>query len=156
MTPRSPVSRRRRHRLLGLALHELTAGERKVVAEHKAPNSGSRWNHPPAVALRSCRTKRPTYSGRCPPQIRNTTFGAARGLPRGAWGCPGVDNGDVRGGAVGDRHWRWAGIPIFLRAGKKLPHHVTEVRLSLRPTPRLVFCPNPQRSILTRLCCASI
>lgn len=40
-------------------------------------------------------------------------------------------------------NWRWAGVPIFLRAGKKLPHHVTEVRLLLRPTPRLAFLPKP-------------
>jgi Glucose-6-phosphate dehydrogenase, C-terminal domain len=40
-------------------------------------------------------------------------------------------------------NWRWAGVPIFLRAGKELPHHVTEVRLLLRPTPRLAFLPYP-------------
>jgi glucose-6-phosphate 1-dehydrogenase len=40
-------------------------------------------------------------------------------------------------------NWRWAGVPIFLRAGKELPHHVTEVRLLLRPTPRLAFLPRP-------------
>jgi glucose-6-phosphate 1-dehydrogenase len=51
-------------------------------------------------------------------------------------------------------NWRWAGVPIFLRAGKQLPHQVTEVRLLLRPTPR--FCPIPLRSIPTRSCCVSI
>jgi glucose-6-phosphate 1-dehydrogenase len=40
-------------------------------------------------------------------------------------------------------NWRWAGVPIFLRAGKALPHHVTEVRLLLRRTPRLAFLPIP-------------
>ncbi|MBV8994948.1 MAG: hypothetical protein JO287_14915, partial [Pseudonocardiales bacterium] len=40
-------------------------------------------------------------------------------------------------------NWRWADVPIFLRAGKELPHHVTEVRLLLRPTPRLAFLPYP-------------
>lgn len=39
-------------------------------------------------------------------------------------------------------NWRWAGVPIFLRAGKELPHHVTEVRLLLRRTPRLSFLPS--------------
>ena len=42
-------------------------------------------------------------------------------------------------------NWRWAGVPIFLRAGKELPHHVTEVRLLLRPTPRLAFLPRPRQ-----------
>ncbi len=38
-------------------------------------------------------------------------------------------------------NWRWAGVPIFLRAGKALPERVTEVRLFLRRTPRLAFLP---------------
>lgn len=40
-------------------------------------------------------------------------------------------------------NWRWSGVPIFLRAGKQLAHHVTEVRMLLRPTPRLAFLPHP-------------
>jgi glucose-6-phosphate 1-dehydrogenase len=40
-------------------------------------------------------------------------------------------------------NWRWAGVPIFLRAGKALAQSVTEVRLLLRPTPRLAFLPIP-------------
>ncbi|MGH3795918.1 MAG: glucose-6-phosphate dehydrogenase [Pseudonocardiaceae bacterium] len=40
-------------------------------------------------------------------------------------------------------NWRWAGVPIFLRAGKALPARVTEVRLFLRRTPRLAFLPRP-------------
>jgi glucose-6-phosphate 1-dehydrogenase len=39
-------------------------------------------------------------------------------------------------------NWRWAGVPIFLRAGKALPERVTEVRLFLRRTPNLAFLPN--------------
>jgi glucose-6-phosphate 1-dehydrogenase len=42
-------------------------------------------------------------------------------------------------------NWRWAGVPIFLRAGKALPHQVTEVRLLLRRTPRLAFLPIPMQ-----------
>ncbi len=38
-------------------------------------------------------------------------------------------------------NWRWAGVPIVLRAGKALPERVTEVRLMLRRTPRLAFLP---------------
>jgi glucose-6-phosphate 1-dehydrogenase len=40
-------------------------------------------------------------------------------------------------------NWRWAGVPIFLRAGKALPERVTEVRLLLHRTPRLAFLPTP-------------
>jgi glucose-6-phosphate 1-dehydrogenase len=39
-------------------------------------------------------------------------------------------------------NWRWAGVPIFLRAGKALPEKVTEVRLFLRRTPALAFMLN--------------
>jgi glucose-6-phosphate 1-dehydrogenase len=42
-------------------------------------------------------------------------------------------------------NWRWAGVPIFLRAGKALPERVTEVRLFLRRTPRLAFLPQSTR-----------
>ena len=43
-------------------------------------------------------------------------------------------------------NWRWADVPIFLRAGKALPRRVTEVRLFLRRTPRLAFLPQPTRA----------
>ena len=38
-------------------------------------------------------------------------------------------------------NWRWAGVPIFLRAGKALPERVTEVRLFLHRVPGLAFLP---------------
>ncbi len=43
-------------------------------------------------------------------------------------------------------NWRWADVPIFMRAGKELPERVTEVRLFLRRTPRLAFLPNLDRA----------
>ncbi|MBV8179083.1 MAG: glucose-6-phosphate dehydrogenase [Mycobacterium sp.] len=43
-------------------------------------------------------------------------------------------------------NWRWAGVPIFLRAGKALPERVTEVRLFLHHTPRLAFLPESARA----------
>ena len=39
-------------------------------------------------------------------------------------------------------NWRWAGVPIFLRAGKALPERVTEVRLFLHRVPWLAFLPD--------------
>ncbi|MFC9157929.1 glucose-6-phosphate dehydrogenase [Streptomyces bauhiniae] len=38
---------------------------------------------------------------------------------------------------------RWDGVPVFIRAGKRLPVRVTEVRLILREPPRLGFLPDP-------------
>ncbi len=36
-------------------------------------------------------------------------------------------------------NWRWAGVPVFIRAGKTLATRVTEVRLVFRRPPRLRF-----------------
>ncbi|MFP5022164.1 glucose-6-phosphate dehydrogenase [Pseudonocardia phyllosphaerae] len=41
--------------------------------------------------------------------------------------------------------WRWAGVPVFVRAGKRMPVTGTEVRLVLRETPRLRFLPDAAR-----------
>jgi glucose-6-phosphate 1-dehydrogenase len=43
-------------------------------------------------------------------------------------------------------NWRWAGVPIFLRAGKALPEKVTEVRLFTRRVPALAFLPKRERA----------
>jgi glucose-6-phosphate 1-dehydrogenase len=36
-------------------------------------------------------------------------------------------------------NWRWAGVPFFIRAGKRLPVSQTELRLVFRHPPRLPF-----------------
>jgi len=35
--------------------------------------------------------------------------------------------------------WRWAGTPVYIRAGKKLPATATEVIVEYKPTPRATF-----------------
>jgi glucose-6-phosphate 1-dehydrogenase len=42
-------------------------------------------------------------------------------------------------------NWRWAGVPIFLRAGKALPERVTEVRLFTHRVPSMSFLPEDRR-----------
>jgi glucose-6-phosphate 1-dehydrogenase len=42
-------------------------------------------------------------------------------------------------------NWQWAGVPVFIRAGKQLPVRATEVRMVLRDVPRLRFLPDPAR-----------
>jgi glucose-6-phosphate 1-dehydrogenase len=42
-------------------------------------------------------------------------------------------------------NWRWAGVPFFIRAGKRLPVTQTEVRLIFRHPPRLQFIPVDRR-----------
>jgi glucose-6-phosphate 1-dehydrogenase len=36
-------------------------------------------------------------------------------------------------------NWRWAGVPIFLRTGKRLSRKVTEIAVQLKPVPHLAF-----------------
>jgi len=43
-------------------------------------------------------------------------------------------------------NWRWAGVPIFLRAGKALTERVTEVRLFTHRVPSLAFLPGRRRA----------
>ena len=73
-----------------------------------------------------------------------------RGQYQGYADTPGVARGSATETYVALRleidNWRWADVPIFLRAGKALPHTVTEVRLLLRRTPRLAFLPQPTRA----------
>jgi len=35
--------------------------------------------------------------------------------------------------------WRWAGVPFYVRAGKRMPITVTEVLVELKPPPQAVF-----------------
>ena len=39
--------------------------------------------------------------------------------------------------------WRWAGVPVYIRAGKELPATATEVIVSFRPAPRATFGEKP-------------
>jgi glucose-6-phosphate 1-dehydrogenase len=36
-------------------------------------------------------------------------------------------------------NWRWAGVPFFLRTGKRLARRVTEIAVTLKPVPHLAF-----------------
>ncbi|HEY2602792.1 MAG TPA: glucose-6-phosphate dehydrogenase [Thermoleophilaceae bacterium] len=40
---------------------------------------------------------------------------------------------------LGIDNWRWAGVPIYLRAGKRLSRRVTEIAVTLKPVPHLAF-----------------
>src|SRR3954447_6228378 len=37
------------------------------------------------------------------------------------------------------QNWRWAGIPFYLRTGKRLARKVTEIAVELKPVPHLAF-----------------
>lgn len=39
-------------------------------------------------------------------------------------------------------NWRWAGVPFYIRTGKKLPTRVTEIVIEFKPTPHHLFAKN--------------
>ena len=73
-----------------------------------------------------------------------------RGQYRGYTDIDGVSKGSRTETFVAMRmeidNWRWAGVPIFLRAGKALPEKVTEIRLFFRRVPPLAFLSNRRRA----------
>ncbi len=51
-------------------------------------------------------------------------------------------------------NWRWAGVPFYLRTGKRLARKLTEIAITLKPVPHLAFKENaegvrPNQLILT-------
>jgi glucose-6-phosphate 1-dehydrogenase len=36
-------------------------------------------------------------------------------------------------------NWRWAGVPFYLRHGKRLPKRSTEIAIQFKPAPELLF-----------------
>jgi glucose-6-phosphate 1-dehydrogenase len=38
--------------------------------------------------------------------------------------------------------WRWAGVPFYLRTGKRLARKLTEIAITLKPVPHLAFKPD--------------
>ena len=73
-----------------------------------------------------------------------------RGQYRGYTDVDGVAKGSATETFVALRleidNWRWAGVPIFLRAGKGLPERITEVRLFTHRVPPMGFLPERRRS----------
>src|SRR5271165_1579169 len=44
-------------------------------------------------------------------------------------------------------NWRWAGVPFYLRTGKRLPKRVTEIAIYFRRTPFVLFRDTPVRDL---------
>jgi glucose-6-phosphate 1-dehydrogenase len=68
-----------------------------------------------------------------------------RGQYEGYLAVPGVSPGSATETFAALRleidNWRWAGVPFYLRAGKLLPEHVTEIRVIFKRPPKLAFAP---------------
>jgi glucose-6-phosphate 1-dehydrogenase len=44
-------------------------------------------------------------------------------------------------------NWRWAGVPFYLRAGKRLPKRATEVAVQFKEVPRILFNRDPNAAL---------
>ena len=44
-------------------------------------------------------------------------------------------------------NWRWAGVPFFLRTGKRMPRHLTEIKVHFKRTPQALFARTPSDEI---------
>ena len=44
-------------------------------------------------------------------------------------------------------NWRWAGVPFYLRTGKRMPKRVTEIALRFQTVPHLPFAPTAARGL---------
>jgi glucose-6-phosphate 1-dehydrogenase len=45
-------------------------------------------------------------------------------------------------------NWRWAGVPFYLRTGKRLARKVTEIAVTLKPVPHLAFSQDGSLGVL--------
>ena len=60
------------------------------------------------------------------------------GLRRGA--RPGLSDTETFVALRADiDNWRWAGVPFFLRTGKRLPEKRTEIVIQFKPVPHSIF-----------------
>jgi glucose-6-phosphate 1-dehydrogenase len=68
-----------------------------------------------------------------------------RGQYDGYLAVPGVRPGSVTETFAALRleidNWRWAGVPFYIRAGKVLAEHVTEIRVIFKRPPTMAFAP---------------
>lgn len=53
-------------------------------------------------------------------------------------------------------NWRWAGVPFYVRTGKRLLRQVTEVRVHFKRTPQALFSRTPDDQIEPNVVCLGI
>jgi len=53
-------------------------------------------------------------------------------------------------------NWRWAGVPFYVRTGKRMPRQMTEVRVHFKRTPQALFSRTPDEQIEPNVVAISI
>jgi glucose-6-phosphate 1-dehydrogenase len=116
---------------------------RDVVQNHLLQLIGLFASEPPTAATADgVRDKRVEVFRAIPPADPNHYV---RGQYDGYLAVPGVSPGSQTETYAALRleidNWRWAGVPIYIRAGKALPERVTEIRAIFKRPPKLAFAP---------------
>jgi glucose-6-phosphate 1-dehydrogenase len=44
-------------------------------------------------------------------------------------------------------NWRWAGVPFYIRTGKRLPKRASEIAVQLKPVPQILFNSSPSANL---------
>ncbi len=44
-------------------------------------------------------------------------------------------------------NWRWAGVPFYIRSGKRMPKRVTEIAIQFKEVPHLLFSHLPSQQL---------
>jgi glucose-6-phosphate 1-dehydrogenase len=77
-------------------------------------------------------------------EVRSSFESMGRGLP------PGSVNSTTEtfvGLKLFVDNWRWAGVPFYLRTGKRLPKRVSEVAIQFKEVPQVLFNTQPDRPL---------
>ena len=64
---------------------------------------------------------------------------ARQGLPGGGRRSPDSFTETYAALRLSVNNWRWSGVPIYLRTGKRLARKLTEIAVTLKPVPHLAF-----------------
>jgi glucose-6-phosphate 1-dehydrogenase len=116
---------------------------RDVVQNHLLQLIGLFAAEPPTVAdADGLRDKRVEVFRAIPPADPDHYV---RGQYDGYLAVPGVRSGSRTETFAALRleidNWRWAGVPFYIRAGKLLAEHVTEIRIIFKRPPKMAFAP---------------
>jgi glucose-6-phosphate 1-dehydrogenase len=129
------------------AFYDKTGAVRDVVQNHMLQVLASVLAEPPTgKGMNSWLTEKSDLIGALEPLSPDHVV---RGQYEGYHDVAGVDPASTTETFVAVRltadTWRWAGVPILIRAGKCMPVTATEVSIRFRPPPRDVFDVAPQQ-----------
>jgi glucose-6-phosphate 1-dehydrogenase len=129
------------------SFYDKTGAIRDVVQNHMLQVLASVLAEPPSgKGMESWRTEKSDLIGALEPLSPDHVV---RGQYDGYQDVAGVDPNSTTESFVAVRlaadTWRWAGVPLLIRAGKCMPVTATEVCVRFRPPPRDVFDVAPQQ-----------